>query len=155
MNAMDPEGNLGQVWRQEKIPVILRRMGKGERLRARVPLDLSPAYTWLEKLGRHRPLWSGRDGYYWELPKAWFDDFVNASLDRFGQVYIIQPYREQEMCSASCRHAVGHECECSCMGANHGSGNDEGWFDVTDAFSTKWGEQELACRLLTARPSAR
>lgn len=151
---MEPDGTLGEVWRQGNIPVVLRRTGKGERLRVRLPLDLSPAYSWLEKLGRNKPVWSGRNGYFWELPKSWFDGFVNASLDRFGQVYIIQPYREQEVCSPSCRQAVGHECECSCMGANHGSGNDEGWFDVTDAFSTRWGNRELACRLLTSKVSA-
>ena len=36
------------------------------------------------------------------------------------------------------------------MGANHGIGNDGSWFEVSDTFSTRWGERELACRLLTA-----
>ena len=34
---------------------------------------------------------------------------------------------------------------------NHGIGNDGSWFEVSDTFSTRWGERELACRLLTAR----
>ena len=66
-------------------------------------------------------------------------------------VYIIQPYREQEICARACQEAQGHECQCSCMGANHGIGNDGSWFEVSDKFSTRWGERELACRLLTAR----
>lgn len=123
---MEFDGNLQKVWQQDKIPVVLRRTGKGERLRLRVPLELSPAFKWLEKLGKVYPRWSGTPTYYWEVPKSWFDNFVNAALKTFGQVYIIQPYREQEICSHSCRHAVGHECECSCMGANHGAGNEVG-----------------------------
>ncbi|WP_354134437.1 hypothetical protein [Bradyrhizobium sp. S3.9.1] len=68
-----------------------------------------------------------------------------------SKVYIIQPYREQEICARACQEAQGHECQCSCMGANHGVGNDGSWFEVSDTFSTRWGERELACRLLTAR----
>ncbi|MEP1497973.1 MAG: hypothetical protein ABJK50_20985, partial [Pseudophaeobacter sp.] len=64
---------------------------------------------------------------------------------------IIQPYREQEICARACQEALGHECQCSCMGANHGAGNDGSWFEVSDTFSTRWGDRELACRLLTAR----
>jgi hypothetical protein len=39
------------------------------------------------------------------------------------------------------------------MGAHHGTGNDGSWFEVSDTFSTRWGEHQLACRLLTARGS--
>jgi hypothetical protein len=44
------------------------------------------------------------------------------------------------------------------MGANHGAGNDGSWFEVSDTFSTRWGERELACRLpwlerVRARPA--
>jgi hypothetical protein len=37
------------------------------------------------------------------------------------------------------------------MGEHHGAGNDGSWFEVSDAFSTRWQQRELACRLLTAR----
>lgn len=30
---------------------------------------------------------------YWELPKSWFNDLVDRALQRYGKVYIIQPYR--------------------------------------------------------------
>ena len=77
--------------------------------------------------------------------------FSDRALQRYGKVYIIQPYREQEICARACQEALGHECQCSCMGANHGIGNDGSWFEVSDTFSTRWGNRELACRLLTAR----
>jgi hypothetical protein len=84
------------------------------------------------------------------LPKSWFNDLVDRALRLYGKVYIIQPYREQEICARACQEAQGHECQCSCMGANHGIGNDGSWFEVSDTFSSRWGERELACRLLTA-----
>jgi hypothetical protein len=37
------------------------------------------------------------------------------------------------------------------MGRHHGAGNDGTWFEVSDTFATRWGEKELACRLLTAK----
>jgi hypothetical protein len=64
-----------------------------------------------------------------------------------AKLYIIQPYREQEKCSPSCQDAEGHECQCSCMGRYHGIGR------VSDTFATRWGDQELACRLLTVKKS--
>jgi hypothetical protein len=100
---------------------------------------------------RTAPEWIGGTKAYWELPKFWFNDFVDRALLRYGKVYIIQPYREQEICARACQEARGHECQCSCMGANHGAGHDGSWFEVSDTFSARWGEHELACRLLTAR----
>ncbi|WP_309142130.1 hypothetical protein [Bradyrhizobium diazoefficiens] len=106
---------------------------------------------WLQNGRRTEPEWIGGDHAYWELPKAWFNDGVDRALLRYGKVYIIQPYREQEICALACQEALGHECQCSCMGANHGIGNDGSWFEVSDTFPIRWGERELACRLLTAR----
>jgi hypothetical protein len=37
------------------------------------------------------------------------------------------------------------------MGANHGFGNDGSWFEVSETFATRWGEEELACRLMVKR----
>jgi hypothetical protein len=77
--------------------------------------------------------------------------FVDQSFRRYGKVYIIHLYREQEKCSPACQNAAGHECQCSCMGRHHGAGNDGTWFEVSDTFATRWGKKELACRLLTAK----
>ncbi|AZO54414.1 hypothetical protein EN851_03230 [Mesorhizobium sp. M8A.F.Ca.ET.208.01.1.1] len=141
--------SLNYVWGQEVIPVVLRRTGKGQLLRVRLPY-VETNRQWLQNGRRTSPAWiAGKK--YWELPKSWFNDFVDRALLRFSKVYIIQPYREQEICARACQEAQGHECQCSCMGANHGVGNDGSWFEVSDTFSTRWGERELACRLLTAR----
>jgi hypothetical protein len=141
---------LSYVWNQKQIPVALRRTGRGERLRVRLPYA-DDNRQWLQNERRIAALWSGGAKGYWELPKSWFNDFVDRALLRFGKIYIIQPYREQEICARACQEAQGHECQCSCMGANHGAGNDGSWFEVSDTFSTRWGERQLACRLLTAR----
>jgi hypothetical protein len=143
---------LSYVWKQKQIPVVLRRTGRGEQLRVRLPFA-DDNRQWLRNGRRTAPEWIGGTKAYWELPKSWFNDFVDRALLRFGKVYIIQPYREHEICARACQEARGHECQCSCMGANHGAGNDGSWFEVSDTFSTRWGERELACRLLTGQGS--
>jgi hypothetical protein len=136
-----------RVWRQPSTPVVLRRTGQGQKLRIRLPYAESNR-DWLRNGRRSNPEWVAR-GKYWELPKAWFNDFVNRALAKYGEVYVIQPYREQEKCSPACLDAMGHDCTCSCMGANHGAGNDGSWFEVSDTFATRWGNLHLACRLMT------
>lgn len=140
---------LRKVWSQDKIPVVLRRAGKGKRLRAKVPFAPDNR-KWLQNGRRLSPEWIGKYRC-WELPQAWFNDFVDRALKRYRQIYVVQPYRNQEKCSPACLNASGHECQCSCMGANHGAGNDGSWFEVSDTFATRWGQQYLACRLMTAR----
>lgn len=138
---------LQRVWNQWRVPVILRRGGKGERVRLRLPYSLDNG-SWLRGGHNKLPEWIP-EGRYWETPKAWFNDIVNRSLDRYGHVYVVQPYRKQEKCAPACMNAKGHECECSCMGANHGLCNDGSWFEVSDTFATRWGDMHLACRLMT------
>lgn len=137
------------VWNQGTIPVIIRRTGKGEQHRLRLPYFVDNR-EWLGNGRRTRPAWIS-ENRYWEIPKSWFNDFIDRGLRRFGELWIIQPYREQEVCAPACQNAKGHECQCSCMGANHGLGSDGSWFEVNEAFATKWGEKEWACRLLTIR----
>lgn len=140
------EYRLRGIWNQEGIPVVLRRGGAGERPRLRLPFS-DENRQWLRNGRRDPPVWK-RDLKCWEIPKAWFNDFVARSLEEYGQLYVIQPYREQEKCAPACMRAEGHECQCSCMGANHGAGSDGSWFEVSETFATRWGERELACRLM-------
>lgn len=135
------------IWNQDSIPVILRRGGKGQRLRVRLPYRTDNR-RWLQESGRTVPTWVSVERY-WETPKAWFNDLVERSLVRYQNLYIIQPFREQEKCAPACMNAVGHECQCSCMGANHGASNTGSWFEVSDTFATRWGQLHLACRLMT------
>lgn len=144
---------LSIVWKQREAPVVLRRTEKGERLRLRMPGELIADFDdrrWLKNGRRSIPHWK-RQGSFWEIPKAWFNDFVERALNRFGQVYIIQPYREREVCARACMEAQGHECNCSCMGANHGMGVHGAWFEVNEAFAVKSSQPMLACRLLKAK----
>lgn len=143
---MDQE-RLRAIWRQTKIPVVIRRAEKGQKLRAKLPYA-EDNRLWLTTVGKASPEWI--DGTYWELPKSWFNDFVNRALDRYGKLYVIQPYREQEKCARKCMEATGHECNCSCMGRNHGAGVNGSWFEVSETFATRWHEKDIACRLMVA-----
>jgi hypothetical protein len=155
---MDQESaeRLRQAWNQQTIPVILRR-GKGFSLRLRVPINSNdPLWVgktrhWIKGTGRRIPEWH-RDGKFWEVPQSWLDDLIHRLLNKYRQLYVIQPYREQEICARACWDAKGHECQCSCMGANHGQGKSGSWLEVSETFATKWGDQEVACRLLKAKP---
>ena len=75
---------LKHVWEQGRIPVVLRRTGKGKRLRVRLPYAETNR-QWLQNGRRTSPEWVA-DGKYWELPKAWFNDFVERSLHQYGKV---------------------------------------------------------------------
>jgi hypothetical protein len=144
MNNRDIE----KIWKQTTTPVVYRS-GKGEPLLVRLPYR-NGNYEWLRNEKRHKPKLRGDKHKYWEIPKAWFNDVVDRSLDRWESLYIIQPHRQQEKCAPACWNATGHECQCSCLGENHGSQNPEGrWFVVSDTFATRWHNKELACRLLT------
>lgn len=140
---------LGRIWAQEVIPVVLRRTGKSELLRLRLPYAPGNG-EWLRNGRTRKPSWNSKEAY-WEIPKAWFNDFVDRALKRFGKLYVIQPFRAQEECAPACQNAQGHECQCSCMGANHGQGDDGTWFEVSDTFSTRWQDRELASRLMVRR----
>ncbi|MEL6170592.1 MAG: hypothetical protein AAFR02_01070 [Pseudomonadota bacterium] len=137
---------LRAIWDQKATPVVLRRGGKGERLRLRLPYA-NNNWTWLRNGRRCKPIWNAGEEC-WEIPKAWFNDFVERALKHYGALHVIQPYREQEICAAACRNAKGHECQCSCMGEHHGMGEGDGWFDVTEAFAVRSGERMLACRTM-------
>lgn len=146
MLATSPEQDSRAIWNNGAVPVILRRGGSQPiRLRLRYADDNR---NWLRDGWRKRvPEWIAR-GKYWELPASRFNDIVVMFLERFGSVYIIQPYRQKEVCATSCMKAEGFVCQCSCMGANHGSGVTGGWLEVSEAFALRYGAAKLACRRL-------
>jgi len=147
----DEEKKVISVWRQSAVPVIYREV-KGR------PLLLKLEYSycndlWLQKLGKSYPEWNSQY-HHWEIPKSWFNDLVESSLKRCGQLYVIQPYNKNEKCCHACVNAGGHLCECSCMGANHGSQHDDNeWFSVSEAFVVNWKGRQLACRLMESNLS--
>lgn len=134
------------IWRQSKVPVVYRQ-GGGQPLMIRLPYGPDNR-NGLRSDHRRNPEWLVKFKC-WETPRSWFEDVVRRSLGRYGRVYVIQPYQVQEKCAPACWNAIGIECECSCMGANHGSGNPPGkWHVVSDTFAVQWQDRLLACRLI-------
>lgn len=139
---------LKAVWHQKLIPVAFRQPGRKPVL-LRLPFDKSNR-EWLKEGHRNQPNWN-QQWKCWELPKAWFEDVVKRSLVRYGKIYVIHPFQVQQKCAPACWDAVGLDCECSCMGANHGSGNPPGkWYVVSETCAVHWSERQYSCRLLTS-----
>jgi hypothetical protein len=149
---MTPTANqktINEVWRQTLIPVIYRPPTRGEVL-LKLPFSKDNR-AWLSHDRKRNPEWLSKYKS-WKVPRSWFSSLVEQTLEKHRKLYIIQPYRIQEKCAPACWNAEKHECQCSCMGANHGAGDPSGrWFVVSDTFATTWHEQELACRLLEAK----
>lgn len=150
------DDRLRAIWKQNELPVILR-MEDGHPLRIKIPGNHSnlmwrlSAAHWIRANRQRKPKWDCRYKC-WEAPKSWLNDLVRQVLLGYKKFYLIQPYREHEKCAPACFNAKGHDCECSCMGANHGAGGPgAGWFTVSDAFATRWGERHLACRLMVLK----
>ena len=135
------------VWNNQRVPVILRRDSWKLRVRLPFAVDKRP---WLKASGGINPNWIS-NGKFWEVPKSWLNNLVQRALDRYNQLYVIQPYRAQRKCAPNCWNATGHDCDCQCMGENHGQGQMGSWLVISDTFATKWGDAELACRLMTKR----
>lgn len=143
---LDQSSRLEAIWRQEHVPVAWRSGEAGQPISVKLPFMIDNR-SWLRSMGRRHPIWIER-GKYWQIPKSWFNSLIDSALERYGSIYVVQPYREQEKCAPACMNAEGHVCQCSCMGANHGAGNDGSWLEVSDTFATRWHERELACRLM-------
>ena len=139
---------LDRILRQTDAPVVIR-LGKAHRLRVLLPFA-DDNRLWLQQGMKSRPVWL-RSEKRWDLPANHFNVFVRRALERYGRLWVVQPYKEHEVCAPACWNAVGHECQCSCMGANHGSQSGEGFFVVNDTFAVRYGNEHVACRLMTLR----
>ncbi len=136
------------VWDQKSIPVLFRRE-RGNPLLVRLPrLDRD----WLRDGKRRIPHWNAELGY-WEVPVAWFDALIRRLIEEFGEVYVVQVYREYQKCVPACWNAQGLICECSCGGVNHGTGHPGGrWYAISESLAVYWSGRQYACRLITKRP---
>ena len=142
---------LKAVWRQTRAPVIYRR-GSPHDLMVKLPGG-EDERGWLRQPGKHRPRWN-RQYAAFEVPQAWHDPLIYRCADRFGEVYVIQPFNAFQKCALKCREAQGEECECQCGGEFHGSEHaTSGWKDIGDTFSIRWEGRELACRHIRRRSS--
>jgi hypothetical protein len=150
MERQDPE--LLEIWTQKAIPVVYRQ-GESKPILLRL-LYASNNRGWLRGAHRRDPKWDPKLKC-WETPKSWFDDIIRRALQRFGRVYVIQPYRTHQRCAPACWNATGFQCECSCMGENHGTGIPAGkWHVVSQTLAVRWGTHDYACRLIQASADA-
>jgi len=146
MEAQDPR--LRKIWRQTKQPVIYRQQ-RPKPILVRLPYAIDN-YAWVRGEQRRKPAWN-KQYKCWETPNSWFDSLIKRALERFGRVYVIQLYKQQQKCAPACWNAEGFNCECSCMGENHGSGHPGGkWHEVSDTFAFNWGQHQYACRLIVS-----
>ena len=146
MDAQDPK--LREVWKQKSIPVIYRQPSLKPVL-LRIPYAPNN-FEWVRGEKHRMPGWNVKL-QCWEVPVSWFDKLVERTLRQFGKIYVIQLYKENQKCAPACWNAQGFHCECSCMGANHGSGHPGGhWHEVSETFALQWGPRKYSCRLIAA-----
>jgi len=137
---------LKRIWRQGKIPVLFRRP-RPEPILVRLPFS-STNREWVQEGHKRKTVWNGKYTC-WEAPVAWFDDLVDRAIHKYGSVYVIQPFNRQQKCAPACWNAKGYECECSCMGLNHGNGEPAGnWKEISESLAVNYGAREYSCRLL-------
>lgn len=150
--------DLVEAWQQDEVPVVCR-LGKGCPVYVKLK-DHDAAYdnlksvywymtNWL-RAGNKHPVWL-QEFACWSVPAAWFSKIIRRCLARYGSVYVLQPYREQEKCAPACWDAQGDICECSCLGENHGSGQPDGYYVVSETFAVRWSGPALGCKLLVAK----
>src|ERR1700722_8528253 len=116
------------IWHQKIIPVVYRP-GGGLPLLVRLPYAENN-YEWLRGDNRRKPKWLATFKC-WEVPNTWLNDLVRELVLQYERVYLIQPHNAIEKCAPACWNATGFECQCSCMGQNHGSQSGEGWYVVS------------------------
>lgn len=69
----------------------------------------------------------------WTVARPHFRRIVQAVADRYGSVDVYVDHTVRHACGAMCRNAEGDDCQCSCLGDNHGNGRwHEGWQPVGD-----------------------
>lgn len=137
-----------RIWRQSTVPVVFRDT---VQRRVLVKLPYAPDNrAWLKGAHVRYPEWL-KQFQCWQVPRAWLDEATSRLCLRYGQVYLIQPYRERETCAPACWNATGLECECSCLGAYHGENiHGASWYVVSETCALRWGPRQYGCRLLTA-----
>lgn len=139
------------LWRQSTYPVVFRDTAQ-KRLLVKLPWAEGNGH-WLRDGRHHRPVWL-KQWKCWQVPHAWLDDVTRRLCQRYASVYVVQPYRERETCAPACWNAMGIECECSCLGANHGQGDQgKAWYIVSDTCAVHWGTRQYACRFLQQKGS--
>jgi hypothetical protein len=104
------------------MPWVRRRLGQ-TRLHVWMPYQGSSNRQWiLQELGtRTRPIWNGsKTPGRWEIARPHLHLVVTSLVQRFGQVDVYLEFSNRTRCDVRCQQAEGDDCECSCLGENHG-----------------------------------
>lgn len=142
--------SLDSLWKQARVPVLFRRQ-RHLPLLLRIPWR-EDNKEWVRGGSRTRPRWNPQYSC-WEIPISWFEDIAQRTVMRYGSLYLVQEYRESQKCAPACWNATGLHCECSCMGENHGMGDDGRWFVLSDICAVRRGQNQYSCRLVKLKAS--
>lgn len=108
-------------------PIIVKPI-KG-RILVRFPWN-SNNREWLSNICSNRIVWNKKE-QWWEIARSHYRKLIEALSERFGTIEIVEHYSILERCWASCLHAHGWDCVCSCMGKNHQAGHlYDGWTEI-------------------------
>jgi hypothetical protein len=145
----DPK--LRKIWRQTAVPVVFRNSSPAKLLVKVPPTDRN--LEWLRESRPRLPVYNLKYGA-WETPRTWFEPVIRLCIGRYQRCYVIQLHQERQVCAPACWKAEGIDCECSCMGSNHGSGIPDGrWYEIDETLAVSWGIQKYACRLMSSKKS--
>lgn len=161
--VLKPEDG-ARIWRNGEIPVVFRPAGRDPvliRLPAsafRFPLRSHDWARWLTDRTNPTDYELSKIPWYprwkaWGVPRSRFERLVRCTLGRFGSCYVINQYDEMKKCAPACWNAEGVECQCSCLGANHGSQNAGSYYVVSETCAFEWQGRKLSCRLLKIPPA--
>jgi hypothetical protein len=142
--------SIARILSQTRIPVVIRR----RRGRIQLRLPYSPDNrVWIWQTGGQKPQWiKGKPYSYWSLPAAWFNRLCLRLIKRYGRAYVIQPHNENAKCAPACWDAEGLDCECSCLGENHGNGEPDGrWYVIDETCAFSWQGESWRWSLLRPR----
>lgn len=79
-----------------------------------------------------RPDWD-KPTRTWRVARPHFRKVISALVARHGVIAVCVDIVVTRACGSWCRDARGDECDCSCLGENHGSGTwTAGWVPVSD-----------------------
>lgn len=142
--------DLNPAWRFAREAIILKR--GGSPLMVRIPFAPDNR-AWLGSIRTQvRGLVWKRDDRHWECPAAWLGALAEVMVARYGRVWLVQEFDGAAGCNEACMNARGLDCECGCLGKNHGAGAADGWarrVEVADTCTLLGGI--YGCRLLGPR----
>jgi hypothetical protein len=138
-------------------PRVHRKVGE-TRLWVWMPYSTTNRQWLKDTLGARIKLeWVKRPGEsHWEIARNHLRAVVEALADRFGSVDVYLEYKLTERCDTRCRDARSDDCECSCLGANHGgAAYMREWRRVGETTLVASGDRKLVHLRVERRPRSR